>query len=458
MIKQLILNFFYRVDGNSWDRIESESVPENSKRVKSDLGIGALIGIVIAALSIVSLAAAVMIFTVKNRDVSTPKKVRDTTKRPSSSSFPQVVSNRKISISSFADSNLQVTEKTPILYTLSDLQVATRSFDEENFLGDGCIGGVYRAEFEVDGSMTMAVKNVNSSVLSNETSGDFMEVVKNISMFRNPNVSELVGYCSEHGQHLLVYDFHRNGSLYDLLYLSRSDDETKPVLTWETRMEITLGTAKAFEYLHELCSPSVMHRNVKSSNILLDEDLNPLLGDCGLADLVTNVKDQTLAEHVGSGYCAPEVSESGYYTVKSDVFSFGVVMLELLTGRKPFDCSRPRSEQSLVRWATPQLHDFDALDKMVDPSLKGIYSPKSLSRFADAIALCVQVCFPFPFSHLKITSHLMYSFSILYMLFQKEPEFRPPMSDVVQTLSRLIQQANGSKRKMACVVDADDMV
>ncbi|PKI44407.1 hypothetical protein CRG98_035210 [Punica granatum] len=109
---------------------------------------------------------------------------------------------------------------------------------------------------------------------------------------------------------------------------------------------------------------------------------------------------------------------SGQYTLKSDVYSFGVVMLELLTGRKPFDSSRPRSEQSLVRWATPQLHDIDALSKMVDPDLKGLYPVKSLSRFADVIALCVQA----------------------------EPEFRPPMSEVVQALVRLVQRSNMSKR------------
>ncbi|PNY13143.1 protein strubbelig-receptor family 6-like, partial [Trifolium pratense] len=125
-----------------------------------------------------------------------------------------------------------------------------------------------------------------------------------------------------------------------------------------------------------------------------------------------------LNHNVGSGYDAPEVALSGQYTFQSDVYSFGVVMLELLSGRKPFDSSRARPEQSLVRWATPQLHDIDALAKMVDPKLKGLYPVKSLSRFADVIALCVQ----------------------------PEPEFRPPMSEVVQALVRLVQRANMSRR------------
>ncbi|KAK8942197.1 Protein STRUBBELIG-RECEPTOR FAMILY 6 [Platanthera guangdongensis] len=121
---------------------------------------------------------------------------------------------------------------------------------------------------------------------------------------------------------------------------------------------------------------------------------------------------------MASGYSAPEVTMSGHYTLKSDVYSFGVIMLELMTGRKPFDSSRPRPEQSLVQWATPQLHDIDALDKMVDPSLEGLYPAKALSRLADVIALSVQ----------------------------PEPEFRPPISEVVQALVRLVQRPNMSKR------------
>jgi len=126
------------------------------------------------------------------------------------------------------------------------------------------------------------------------------------------------------------------------------------------------------------------------------------------------------AAEQSAGYTAPEVDMTGQYTLKSDVYSFGVVMLELLTGRRPFDSSRPRSEQSLVLWATPQLHDIDALDRMVDPALKGLYPAKSLSRFADVLALCVQ----------------------------PEPEFRPPMSEVVQALVRLVQRANMTKRML----------
>ncbi|KAK3220652.1 hypothetical protein Dsin_014622 [Dipteronia sinensis] len=297
-------------------------------------------------------------------------------------------------------------------YSIADLQMATGSFSIENLLGEGTFGRVYRAQFD-DGKV-LAVKKIDSSALPSELSDDFIEIVSNISQLNHPNVMELVGYCSEYGQHLLVYEYHKNGSLHDFLHLS--DEYNKPLI-WNSRVKIALGTSRALEYLHEVCSPSIIDKNIKSANILLDAELNPHLSDSGLASFIPNA-DQLLNNNAGSGYSAPEVAMSGQYTLKSDVYSFGVVMLELLTGRKPFDSSRPRTEQSLVRWATPQLHDIDALAKMVDPALKGLYPVKSLSRFADVIALCVQ----------------------------PEPEFRPPMSEVVQALVRLVQRANMSKR------------
>ncbi|GKV09677.1 hypothetical protein SLEP1_g21139 [Rubroshorea leprosula] len=298
-------------------------------------------------------------------------------------------------------------------YSIADLQMATGSFSIENLLGEGSFGRVYRAQFD-DGKV-LAVKKIDSSALPGELSDDFIEIVSNISKLHHPNVTELVGYCSEHGQHLLVYEFHKNGSLHDFLHLP--DEYSKPLI-WNSRVKIALGTARALEYLHEVCSPSIVHKNIKSGNILLDSDLNPHLADSGLAGFIPNAEQALNHDDAGSGYRAPEVVMSGQHSLKSDVYSFGVVMLELLTGRKPFDSSRPRLEQSLVRWATPQLHDIDALSKMVDPALEGLYPVKSLSRFADVIALCVQ----------------------------PEPEFRPPMSEVVQALVRLVQRANMSKR------------
>ncbi|KQJ93769.1 protein STRUBBELIG-RECEPTOR FAMILY 8 [Brachypodium distachyon] len=308
--------------------------------------------------------------------------------------------------------------KVPITatpYTVASLQVATNSFCQDSLLGEGSLGRVYKADFP--NGKVLAVKKIDSAALSLQEEDNFLEVVSSMSRLRHPNIVPLTGYCVEHAQRLLVYEYIGNGTLHDMLHFS---DEMSRKLTWNIRVRIALGTARALEYLHEVCLPSVVHRNFKSSNILLDEEHNAHLSDCGLAALTPNTERQVSTEVVGSfGYSAPEYSMSGIYTVKSDVYSFGVVMLELLTGRKPLDSSRERSEQSLVRWATPQLHDIDALAKMVDPALNGMYPAKSLSRFADIIALCVQ----------------------------PEPEFRPPMSEVVQQLVRLMQRASIVRRQ-----------
>ncbi|XP_020581182.1 protein STRUBBELIG-RECEPTOR FAMILY 5-like [Phalaenopsis equestris] len=285
---------------------------------------------------------------------------------------------------------------------LVDLQAATGGFSASRLVGKGSLGCVYKAKC-VDGRI-LAVKKVDSP------SHDFAEVISGISKLHHPNISELVGFCLESDFNLLVYDYERNGSLHDYLHLS--DDYCNP-LTWDTRVRIALGTARALEYLHEVCSPYIVHKNIKSPNILLDIELNSHLSDCGLASFY-----QETSKNLGPGYQPPEYNKPSDYTMKSDIYCFGVVMLELLTGRKPFDSSKPRSEQSLVRWAMPQLHDDDALAQMADPALRGLYSPKSLSRFADVIALCVQ----------------------------PEPEFRPPISAVVQALVLCVQRSSIRKK------------
>lgn len=303
-----------------------------------------------------------------------------------------------------------------IAFSVADLQTATNSFAQENLIGEGSLGRVYRGEFP-DGQIH-AVKKLDSSSPLIQNEQDFLGILSGMARLRHGNITELVGYCAEHGQRLLVYQYVNRGTLNDILH--NTDENTKR-LTWNARVKIALGAARALEYLHEVCSPAVVHRNFKSANVLLDDELNPHLTDCGIAALTPLGSDrQVSTQMLGSfGYSAPEYAMSGIYTVKSDVYSFGVVMLELLTGRKPLDSTRLRGEQSLVRWATPQLHDIDALAKMVDPGLRGMYPAKSLSRFADIIALCVQ----------------------------PEPEFRPGMSEVTQALVRLMQRASLNKRR-----------
>lgn len=284
-------------------------------------------------------------------------------------------------------------------FTIASLQQYTDSFSQENLIGRGLVGSVFRAK--TSSGRMLAVKKLNTSACKN--SDDFLELVCNVSKLQHPNILELVGYCAEHGQHLLVYEYCGNGSLYEALHF---DDEIRMSLSWNNRIRLALGAARALEYMHEVSQPPVVHRNFKLANILLDDELVVHVSDCGLAPLLLS---NSLSQLSSSGYGAPEL-ELGTYTTKSDVYSFGVVMLEILSGRKSYDRSRPRGEQFLVRWASHQLHDIDSLARMVDPSLSGTYTTKSLSRFADIISLCLQ----------------------------PEPEFRPPMSEIVENLLHMI--------------------
>ncbi|CAA7409208.1 unnamed protein product [Spirodela intermedia] len=292
-------------------------------------------------------------------------------------------------------------------FSVGSLQQYTNSFSEENILRDSRLGRVYRARLP-DGKQLAIMKldNVNNS-LPVDT---FLEMVLGISELRHANILKLVGYCAEHGQRLLVYDYFSRRTLHDVLH---GEEDLKRKLSWKARIQVALGAARALEYLHDSCEPPVVHQNFESSNILLDDELAVRVCDCGLSPLLSSSSVTQLSGKIRSfSYEAPEINESGSYTEHSDIYSFGVVMLELLTGRKPYDSSRPRGEQYLVRWASSQFYDINMLTKMVDPSIDGKYPEKSLSRFADIISRCVQ----------------------------NAPEFRPPVSEVVQDLVRMVDE------------------
>ncbi|KAJ1700695.1 hypothetical protein LUZ63_000474 [Rhynchospora breviuscula] len=292
-------------------------------------------------------------------------------------------------------------------FSVASLQQYTRSFSEDNLIRESRLGRVYLAELP-EGELleVMKIDNANSRIAVDE----FLEMVANISELRHPNVLELVGYCAEFGQRLLVYMHFSRKTLQDVLH---DDDASRRSLAWNARIKIALGAAKALEYLHEGCQPQIVHQNFEPSNILVDRKLSVRVAECGLASLMPRSSVAQLSGRMRSLYYeAPEISESGSsFTDRSDVYSFGVIMLELLTGRKPYDASRPRAEQHLVRWASSQLHDIDALFNMVDPAIKGMCSDKSLSNFADIITRCIQ----------------------------HEPEFRPPMSEIVQDLASMVR-------------------
>ncbi|KAK9193873.1 hypothetical protein WN944_004573 [Citrus x changshan-huyou] len=296
------------------------------------------------------------------------------------------------------------------VYSVAELQLATNSFNEDNLLGKGSLGSVYKANFP-DGQF-LAVKNINMPSLSFDEEEQFMDVIRISSQFRHPNIVKLLGYCVDHGQHLLVYEFVRNLSLADALH-----KEIYKPLSWGIRLHIALGIARALHYLHSQFFPPVSHCNIRAANILLDEELLPLICDSGLAVLrpLTSNSVKLKASEIAisnAGYIAPEHWEPGSDNTKIDIYAFGVLLLELLTGKTPVDGSRPRQEQSLVKWASSRLHDRECLEQMVDPGIKGTFSSRSLSQFADIVSLCIQ----------------------------PEKEFRPPMSEIVDSLTRLVQK------------------
>ncbi|XP_058078651.1 protein STRUBBELIG-RECEPTOR FAMILY 2-like [Magnolia sinica] len=314
---------------------------------------------------------------------------------------------------------------TAKLYTVADLQAATNCFAEDNLLGEGSLGSVYKATFP-DGEI-FAVKKINMMPLSLHEEVEFLELVRNMSLLRHPNISSLFGYCMEHQQYFLVYEFAGNVSLEDILHFARDDGR---YLSWNARVWIALDVARALEYLH-LLSPSIAHGNIKAANVLLNDELTPRICDCGLAVLrpltYIKVKASELPSTGGTGYKAPEYGMPGIDNTKSDVYGFGVLLLELLTGLKPFDSSRARKKQSLIKWASTRLHNFSSLQEMVDPAIRDSHSALALSQYAEAITLCTQV----------------------------EPELRPPISEIAELLASLIQRTIRTGQSWADMVEVD---
>ncbi|XP_022640279.1 protein STRUBBELIG-RECEPTOR FAMILY 2 [Vigna radiata var. radiata] len=296
------------------------------------------------------------------------------------------------------------------VYTVAEVQLVTNSFHEENLLGEGSLGPVYRAEFP--NNKVLAVKNINMAGMSFSEEEKFLDVVSTASRLKHPNIVSLKGYCLEHGQHLLVFEYVRNLTLDDALHSTAY----KP-LSWGTRLRIALGVGRALDYLHSTFSPPVAHGKLKATNVLLDENLMPCVTDCGLAILrpLISSKAKNRASEIDirdTGYSSPDHGQPGVGSTKSDIFAFGVLLLELLTGRKPFDGSRPREEHYLAKWASSRLHDSDSLEQMVDPAIKRTFSSKALSRYADIISLCIQPV----------------------------KQFRPPMSEIVDNLVSFSQK------------------
>lgn len=271
-------------------------------------------------------------------------------------------------------------------FTFRELAAATNNFRPDCFLGEGGFGCVYRGQLQGSGQV-VAVKQLDRNGLQGNR--EFLVEVLMLSLLHHPNLVNLIGYCADGDQRLLVYEFMALGSLEDHLHDLPADREA---LDWNTRMKIAAGAAKGLEFLHDKANPPVIYRDFKSSNILLDEGFQPKLSDFGLAKLgPTGDKSHVSTRVMGTyGYCAPEYAMTGQLTVKSDVYSFGVVFLELITGRKAIDSTQPHGQQNLVTWARPLFNDRRKFTSLVDPRLEGRYPMRGLYQALAVASMCIQ--------------------------------------------------------------------
>ncbi|KAM1707648.1 hypothetical protein ACFX13_000782 [Malus domestica] len=267
-------------------------------------------------------------------------------------------------------------------YTLRELEAATNGLCEENVIGEGGYGIVYSGILS-DGTK-VAVKNLLNN--RGQAEKEFKVEVEAIGRVRHKNLVRLLGYCVEGAYRMLVYEYVDNGNLDQ--WLHGDVGEVSP-LTWDIRMNIILGTAKGLAYLHEGLEPKVVHRDVKSSNILIDRQWNPKVSDFGLAKLLCSENSYVTTRVMGTfGYVAPEYACTGMLNEKSDVYSFGILIMELISGRSPVDYGRPQGEVNLVEWLKTMVGKRKAED-VVDPKLPEMPASKALKRALLVALRCV---------------------------------------------------------------------
>ncbi|KAG6774823.1 hypothetical protein POTOM_022196 [Populus tomentosa] len=355
----------------------------------------------------------------------------------------------------------------PKLFTLAELKSATRNFRPDTVLGEGGFGRVFKgwvdektfAPAKVGCGMAVAVKK--SKPDSSQGLQEWQSEVKFLGKFSHPNLVRLLGYCWEENQYLLVYEYMQKGSLEKHLFRSKkpinphiisllssfslaitivkSTDSMHRIseivtngrhdklwvfaegaepLPWNVRIKIAIGAAEGLSFLHT-SEKSVIYRDFKTSNILLDGAFNAKLSDFGLAKFgPLNGNSHVTTRVMGTyGYAAPEYVATGHLYVKSDVFGFGVVLLELLTGLKALDTNRPSWQENLVEFASPSLSDKRKLKKIMDPRLEEQYPIKAAVQAAGLILQCLE----------------------------SDPRSRPSMEEVLETLKKIDETKDVSK-------------
>ncbi|KAG1326100.1 putative Pto-interacting protein 1 [Cocos nucifera] len=301
---------------------------------------------------------------------------------------------------------------------LDEIKEITKNFSNETLIGEGSYAKVYYGVLK-----------------SGEKSA-----IKKLDASKQPDqeyLAQLLGYCVDGNLRVLAYEFATMGSLHDILHGQKGikGAQPGPVLSWVQRVKIAVGAARGLEYLHEKVQPRVIHRDIKSSNILIFDADVAKIADFDLSNQAPDMAARLHSTRVlGTfGYHAPEYAMTGQLSSKSDVYSFGVVLLELLTGRKPVDHTLPRGQQSLVTWATPRLSE-DKVKQCVDARLGGDYPPKAVAKI---FYFSLFIVFPPYFSCWKQLA------AVAALCVQYEADFRPNMSIVVKALQPLLNTRSG---------------
>ncbi|KAJ1415072.1 Serine-threonine/tyrosine-protein kinase, catalytic domain [Sesbania bispinosa] len=301
------------------------------------------------------------------------------------------------------------------VFTLQELREATNGFSRTLKIGEGGFGSVYRGSIRPqDGKgdpITVAIKRLNTRGFQGHK--EWLAEVQFLSIVNHPNLVKLLGYCCVDGergiQRLLVYEFMPNRSLEDHLFHKL----LFPPLPWKLRLEIMLGAAQGLAYLHEGLEIQVIYRDFKSSNVLLDENFHAKLSDFGLAREGPQGDDTHVSTAVvgTQGYAAPEYIETGHLKVQSDMWSFGVVLYEILTGRRSLERNRPTAEQKLLDWVKQYPADSGRFSMIMDPRLMNQYSLGAARKIAKLAESCLK----------------------------KNPEDRPSMSQIVEGLKQALE-------------------
>ncbi|KAL1366873.1 hypothetical protein HN51_020924 [Arachis hypogaea] len=285
------------------------------------------------------------------------------------------------------------------VFSLKELQSATNNFNYDNKLGEGGFGSVYWGQLW-DGSQ-IAVKRLK--VWSNKADMEFAVEVEILARVRHRNLLSLRGYCAEGQERLIVYDYMPNLSLLSHLHGSHSSE---CLLDWKRRMDIAIGSAEGIVYLHHQATPHIIHRDIKASNVLLDSDFQARVADFGFAKLIPDGATHVTTKVKGTlGYLAPEYAMLGKANESCDVYSFGILLLELASGKKPIEKLSSAVKRPIVDWALPLVCERK-FSELADPRLNGEYVEEELKRVVFTALICAQ----------------------------NQPEKRPTMLDVVELL------------------------